>query len=550
LKHLSDVKRPARIAGVVAVGVLAGLAVARADTTADEEAAPPEIPAGTSITNIVIVEENIFDLSKEGENYWLYRWMNRLHIVTKPKTIRRQLLFSEGDGYDQRVVEETERILRQNKYIYDASIEPAINPEGDLEIEVHTRDLWTLTPELTLSREGGENKTEIGIEESNLFGTGQQVVITHTDDVERSGNIFEFFDRQLGASWVSMRLLLADNSDGHSRQMSVIKPFHSLDARNAGGITLYDDDRRSTFYELGDEAAEYRHERRFARAFFGRSGGLRGSWVQRWTAGVVFDDNVFSQVAEPELPPAVPPDRKLVYPFLGFEVLEDHFETSQNTNQIDRSEDFYLGTRVAASLGWSDTSFGADRDALVFAADGNHSIGSLNSKALLLSARFNGRHEDGDFEDTKLGVTGTYYWKQSDKRLFYVGADATIGHNLDPDDVVEIGGDSGLRGYPLRYEAGDSSLVVSVEQRYYTDWYPWRLFRVGGAVFADVGRVWGPDPLGIENSGWLKDVGIGLRLAPTRLGTNKVIHIDIAFPLDGDDDIDSVQVLVEAKRSF
>jgi len=538
------------MAGLAAVGVLAGLAAVAAHAAADEETAPPEVPTGTPISRIVIVEQNIFDLSKEEENNWLYRWMNRLHIVTKPKTIQRQLLFAEGDGYDPRLIEETERILRENKYLYDASIEPAINPEGELEVEVHTRDLWTLTPELTLSREGGENKSEIGLEESNLFGRGQRVLITHTDDVERSGNIFEFDDRQLGASWVSLRLLLADNSDGHSRLLSVVKPFHSLDARHAGGVTLLDDDRRSTFYELGEEAAEYRHEREFLRAFVGRSSGLRKGWVQRWTAGLVHDENVFSAVQEPELPSVIPPNRKLVYPFIGYEILEDHFEKSQNHNQIDRSEDFYMGTRLSASLGWSDTSFGADRDALVYAVDGNHSIGSLDSIALLMSARLSGRHEDAGFVDSKLGLAGTYYWKQSEKRLFYVSANAVVGNDLDMDDVVEIGGDSGLRGYPLRYEAGDSSIVVSVEQRYFTDWYPWRLFRVGGAVFADVGRVWGPDALGVENSGWLKDVGFGLRLAPTRLGTNKVVHIDIAFPLDGDDDIDSVQVLVEAKRSF
>jgi hypothetical protein len=29
-----------------------------------------------------------------------------------------------------------------------------------------------------------------------------------------------------------------------------------------------------------------------------------------------------------------------------------------------------------------------------------------------------------------------------------------------------------------------------------------------------------------------------------------VLHVDLAFPLDGDDDIDSVQLLVQTKGSF
>ena len=76
------------------------------------------------------------------------------------------------------------------------------------------------------------------------------------------------------------------------------------------------------------------------------------------------------------------------------------------------------------------------------------------------------------------------------------------------------------------------------------------LFGAGGAVFADVGRTWGRNPIGEPELGWLRNVGFGLRLAPTRASANKMIHIDIAFPLDGDPSIDSVQILLESKRSF
>jgi len=30
--------------------------------------------------------------------------------------------------------------------------------------------------------------------------------------------------------------------------------------------------------------------------------------------------------------------------------------------------------------------------------------------------------------------------------------------------------------------------LLTVEQRFYTDWYPFRLARIGAAVFGDVGR--------------------------------------------------------------
>jgi hypothetical protein len=50
--------------------------------------------------------------------------------------------------------------------------------------------------------------------------------------------------------------------------------------------------------------------------------------------------------------------------------------------------------------------------------------------------------------------------------------------------------------------------------------------------------------------GWLKDVGFGLRLGRARSGLGNVVHIDLAFPLDGGKDIDSMQLLIETRKSF
>jgi hemolysin activation/secretion protein len=253
---------------------------------------------------------------------------------------------------------------------------------------------------------------------------------------------------------------------------------------------------------------------------------------------------------DPTLPSVVPEDRKLVYPFLGIEILEDRFETTRNRDQIERTEDFLMGTRFTATLGWSDEDFGADRDAALFSLSAGRSYGSLTESALLLSGKASGRIENGAAANALLDVTARYYRQQSEKRTFFAALLATLGSDLDLDNPVELGGDTGLRGYPLRYQSGDSKILLTIEQRYFWDWYPLRLFRVGGAIFADTGRTWGDNPLGGQSLGWLSDVGFGLRLAPTRTGSRKMIHIDVAFPLNGDASIDNVQILLESKSSF
>lgn len=510
----------------------------------------PEPEPGLVIGDVILDKKDIFDLSNPDEDRWLYRVANRLHVDTRPSAIRNQLLFRSGDVYDKRKVEESERILRKNKFLYDASIEAVKTDSGTVDLHVVTRDVWSLQPELSVSRKGGKTRTRFGIEENNLLGRGQRLKFLRDNDYDRSENTFTFEDRNLGRSWVWLRTDYSDNSDGSRSSLSVIRPFYALDARWAAGGLGLRDDRRTPMYQFGEEAAEYRHERDYFFLFGGLSKGLVSGRARRWTAGVVYDDNRYSEVDVPSLPALVPGNRKLVYPFVGFELVEDGFTTTRNQDQIGRTEDFQMGLVLRASLGWSDTTLGADRNAAIFAAVASRGFGSLQGDALFLAATTSGRVESGDFANAMLSINGRYYSRQSKKRTFFAQLSGTYGSALDIDNPVEIGGKTGLRGYPLRYQVGDSKALATIEQRYYTDWYPWRFARVGGAIFADVGRVWGRNPLGDDNRGWLADVGFGLRLALTRLSAGRIVHIDLAFPLNNDPDIDSVQLLIELRQGF
>ena len=505
---------------------------------------------GAIIGNIVLVKSDVFDLTDERENNFLYRLVNKLHIITKDQVIEKQLLIEPGELYSKRLSDESERILRRNRYLFDVDITPTAVRDGVVDLRVSTRDVWTLKPSLSFSRKGGEDKTILGVHELNLFGRGQAVRIERVETVDRTSNSFEFSDAHFGDSWVSTDLLLADNSDGHTKRLAVIRPFFALNTPWSAGVTAFDNDQRSTLYDLGDAAAEYQHERERFSAFGGWSAGLRDGWVRRYTTGVVHDDNRFSEVVDGTLPSAIPEDRDLLYPFFALELLQNQFETTRNREQIGQTEDFFTGTRFSARLGYASESIGADRDALLYTASYSRGFGDMNKTALLFSGWASGREETGGSANALVGISARFYKQQSEKRLFFATIRGVHGHNLDLDNPVELGGDNGLRGYPLRYQSGDASFLFTIEQRYFTDWYPFRLFRVGGAIFADVGRTRGDNPVGSGSAGWLRDVGFGFRFAPTRTGTRKILHLDIAFPLDGDESIDDVQILLTSKKTF
>jgi hemolysin activation/secretion protein len=143
-----------------------------------------------------------------------------------------------------------------------------------------------------------------------------------------------------------------------------------------------------------------------------------------------------------------------------------------------------------------------------------------------------------------------FYLPQSKRWLFYAAASGDVLTNPAPLDELLLGGDNGLRGYPLRYQSGTRRALFVFEERAYTDIYLWQLFRFGGAVFVDIGRAWGGDNQNTVNPDWLSDIGFGLRIFNVRSAFSNVLHLDIAFPNNPDTNIERVQYLVKVKTSF
>jgi outer membrane protein assembly factor BamA len=532
------------------LGGLLAAALASAES-ADAVPSTEELErSGAVIGQIFIDAQNVFDTSDPREDKALYRLANNLRIKTRDQVIRRQLLFHPGEVYSQQTVDESERILRSARYLYDASIRPVAYHDGVVDVIVTTRDVWTLSPGVSYGRHGGKNTSGFELEELNILGTGTSISLSHKSGIDRSSDELEYKDPHLAGTWASLTANYSNNSDGSTRGLKLDRPFYSLTTRNAFGVSALDDDRIESLYDRGHIVDEFRNSRRVGTAYGGWSGGLVEGWTRRWTTGITYDDEAFSPVLGSTRSQLIPEDRRLVYPWIGFELVQDDFVKEHNRDQIGRTEDFQLGTSFSALLGWAARSLGSDREALIFATKASQGFRVGESSTLLLNGSLAGRLEEGTLRDTIMDVTARYYVPQSKKALFFASIEGVAARNLDLDHQTLLGGDNGLRGYPLRYQAGTSSALLTLEQRYFTDWYPFRLFRIGGAAFFDIGRTWGRNPVGEPNLGVLKDVGVGLRIGNTRSGLGNVIHVDLAFPLDGDQSISNMQLIVETKQQF
>ncbi|MEY3337293.1 MAG: hypothetical protein RL245_285, partial [Pseudomonadota bacterium] len=113
--------------------------------------------AGAKIGTVTVRVLDVFDTHRPDENIWAFRTANRLHLNTRESTVRDRLLFSEGELYQGRLLQESERLLRDARYLYDASVTPIRYRDGIVDIEVVTRDVWTLNPGVSFGRKGGKN---------------------------------------------------------------------------------------------------------------------------------------------------------------------------------------------------------------------------------------------------------------------------------------------------------------------------------------------------------------------------------------------------------
>jgi hypothetical protein len=531
-------------------------AALRADAPDPAPAADPSADSstydGAVVGDIHIVTRTIFDPEKPGEDRLLFRLADRLHRTTRPEVIERQLLLRRGDRFTHEALEESERILRANPYLYDAQVRAVPAGDGVVDLEVVTRDVWTLQGGISFSRAGGENTGSVHLEDTNFLGTGKEITLLHINDVDRTSEVFRYRDPSLVGSRTRLELSYAANSDGGRKRFDLDRPFYSLDARWALGLRTMLDDRVEPLYEFARVFERFRHKTDFAEVYTGLSPGLTSGHAQRWKLGFTYSRERYSPEGGLDSTTVIPDDRTLSYPWIGYEYIQDGFVTERGLDSLQRAEDLNLGRQFHWRLGWSAPAVGGDVTRLI--AETGATTGWRPGRRQLLLASLQGstRTRTGQAENLRAGASLRYYARNFRDNVFYAAAEGEIGHRLDAENQILLGGDNGLRGYPLRLQSGDRRYLVTLEQRFFSQREYFHLLHLGAAVFFDAGRAWYekiPDRYFFPTERpLLKDLGLGLRIGSSRSSKAAMIHLDLAYPLDGD--YHQVQWLISSSESF
>jgi hypothetical protein len=490
------------------------------------------------IGRITIVQRPVFDdadstvLSKIGEYSQLAVDLaqtargvaNDVHIQTRDEIIRQELLFNEGDPYDQRLIDESARHLRRLGFIGDISIRCDTLQDSTMDVVVYTHDRWTLNPGLGIQAGGGVSGFSIGLREENLFGMGQKAQIGYnrlSDRTNPNGGQVGFTEPRLFGSWWSTSALWTYADELRQTSLDVQHPFFAdaaeWAARGYAGVgrirlrqyqdgLVLRDDYLNQENELGWLATSSGTDTKFqlAGAYYRMRSDADSMQVRPF-------DNVDLVIGSVSL-------------------LGRVYTKGSYIENFGRVEDVPIGYQLSLAAGRNLHLAGTGTVDYYGRLYGQVSIPygngfSGNYKASVASY-FLG------LTPNEMTVSGSalHYWKLTPTQTFLARLTTTVGSHWSPTSQLTLGSFNGLRGYRSNEFNGDRMLVVNVEHRMFSMFNVW-FFKLGTALFVDSGTVWNEGE-GFHGQKFHSSVGLGLLAESGKNMGNGVFRLDVAYNLD------------------
>jgi hypothetical protein len=502
------------------------------------------------IQNVIFKPQTIFDENEQGFSA-VHRWANAIHVDTKQLTLENEAaFFIEKCDKNFADMAELERHLRSRKYLRDAKVTSDVMVEN---ITVTTWDNWSLMPTISFGRQGGESTYSFGIKERNLLGLGIDAEIQTYKNSQRKGYKLKSTIPLFRKQNIDLKIRFADNDDGTQQSLFLQKHFASFYTPYAYSVGFDEESRNDTIYQNDSELALFSHKISFKNAEFSWLDFNSKSTLLRYRIGMTQNKHKFSTVdgTDNSMTSAfAPQDRDFIYPWLGIDYIEKDFKKLTNIHLITQIEDFNHGWQFSSHLGVSDGSKENSAWAL-FQANIDKGFEIHDKALLLMNITLNGDIYEQQDHRLLLSLNTEYFYNIDPNWGFYLSNTNIVSKNQYLDQPVTIGGNTGLRGFPLQYQHGKHSVRFTSEIRYYPHINLFKLFDLAGAAFLDTGKTFGDSKVDNSEDAWLYAVGIGARLySPHSAGSHQVIHIDFAFPQSNNPNIDSFEIRVEAKKSF
>ena len=463
------------------------------------------------------------------------------HVTTQADVISRFLLLHVGDPCSERRRAESERVLRAQPFLADATITVVPSGNGGVVLDVRTIDEVALLFSATANSKG-QLLTRTRLGDGNLGGQGvyAQGDWWHEAGL-RDGYAFHVTDYQfLGRPYQATATVARDPLGGRYH-LGIQRPFLTDVQRVAWRVQQGEAD---DYVRFVDNAGTV-HADRLGRTY-GDIGGLVriGAPGRLALVGLSVSHEAERLDAAPILitPSGVLPDPTATLDgryaahsasrlnlLLGYRNLK--FVRDTGFDALHNTQDIPVGLQVGTLVGKSAPFLGSRDHDMLIGADVYASAASTHSAVRFETLGEVRRELDSTTWDGLLGSGRLAdYQKLGARQLFLTSLEWSGGWRVRvPFRMTLAGTDGGVRGMAQGTEQGGRRAVLRMEDRFDLGSPSGSTAAFGLAVFADAGRLWAGDvPFGVTTP-VRSSVGISL-LAAVPARSARMWRLDLAFP--------------------
>ena len=518
-------------AAPAALLVLAVAASARAQT----------VCAGHPIREIRVYPASLFGIEPEPFPRFVQQAADALSWNTRREVVRHDLRLAPGEDCDPVRLAESERILRSRAWLRSAVIVTTPAPGDSVDLEVTTRDDWTLGGNLRVDTRHARPLRAARLTETNLLGRGIYAQGRYDDYGRRAGFSADVVHYQLPGHSEG-EVLAGRSSVGSVGEVALRRPFESEFDHIGWRVTARWREEPFLFHSTQfGFVVQPQTSAGMDAGLMWRNGGV--GHLQILVGTTLSGERLFT--FGPVLA-ARPADDSAANAALAGQFLERRrvalnliaglrrirYVPRAGVDAVNAREDVRLGFEARTIAGVAiGGSGGIQRDR--FALGDMYVGGELGHGRTLAfaRARLEGRWlTDLGYWSNVIGAADAFaYTTVSPRGSVVLGLEGAGGWNMTTPFQLDLAGPNGLRGYRHSSLPVGRRLLMQLEHRYYLGTF--RGFAdVGTSAFLDVGQGWRGDALFAEDTRVLASAGIGLRFGfPS--GSHYATRVDLAVPL-------------------
>ncbi|RIJ43007.1 BamA/TamA family outer membrane protein [Pontibacter oryzae] len=431
---------------------------------------------------------SINDTSRAPKTF-LEKAGNSLHVKTGRGLIRNKLLFEKDEPLEPLALVESERLLRQTRHLLDARI--LINEEtttdDSVDVFVVTKDIFSLGGSGSYSPSSGRGR--VTLRELNFLGQGHLIEGSYKFNLDRprpweAAGYYTI--ENIGKTYISADAAYVDENYYKEKSLNLRRDFFSLNTKYAGAVGASWIEERILLPSSPQDTVP-----RYATANYTRQDLWLGRSLKFKTYNLGYEPKgrviLGARVINTNyttVPTENFQDNTLMLGSVGYSIRK--YYKDRFIFGFGRTEDIPVGTLFSVTGGYQEGSL-TDRKyfsaSFAFAKYKPH-FGYLYSKAGYGSYIRDDRWEQGVLDVETMYITRLAEWGNWKLRHYLLGR-ATLGIDRNPEELLSIDNENGLRGFRSELVRGTRRATFNYEANLYT---PLSLlgFRLATFMFADV----------------------------------------------------------------